>query len=82
MEGLSLPIPVGALEGASDTLAGAVEIARGLPAEEGANLLVAAHEAFTYAFEVTAAVSAGCAVLAAIIAGALLRNVRAPASGH
>ncbi len=39
-----------------------------LPAEQAAQLLAAARAAFVYAFEVTSAVSAVCAVLAAIFA--------------
>ncbi len=42
--------------------------------EQGARLLTTAHEAFVYAFEVTSAVSAVCAVLAAIFAATLLRG--------
>ena len=57
-----------------DTLGGAVDAARTLPAQEGARLLAASREAFVYAFEVTSAVSAVCAVLAAIFAATLLRG--------
>jgi hypothetical protein len=53
-----------------------VEIARTLPKMESAVLLEEAHNAFTYAFEVTAAVSTFGSIVAAILAGALLRHVR------
>ncbi|MEI9902059.1 MAG: MFS transporter [Hyphomicrobium sp.] len=75
MEAASLPIiPPQLREGALDTLAGTIEASRALSAADGETLLATAHQAFTYAFEITAAVSAGCAVLAAIIAGFLLRG--------
>jgi DHA2 family multidrug resistance protein-like MFS transporter len=67
-------IPPDVLESATNTLGGAVEAARTLPAQDGARLLTTAHEAFVYAFEVTSAVSAVCAVLAAIFAATLLRG--------
>ena len=63
----------------ADTLGGAVQAAQALPLAEGARLLAASREAFVYAFEVTSAVSAVCAVLAAIFAATLLRG--APARG-
>lgn len=75
MEAASLPAVAEHMrEGAVETLAGAIEASRTLPAGDGAELLVAAHSAYTYAIEVTAAVSAGCALLAAFIAAALLRG--------
>jgi DHA2 family multidrug resistance protein-like MFS transporter len=67
-------IPPEAIESARDTLGGAVDAARTLPAEEGARLLATARAAFVHAFEVTSALSAVCAVLAAIFAATLLRN--------
>jgi DHA2 family multidrug resistance protein-like MFS transporter len=63
-----------AIAAARDTLGGAVEVAGTLPAEEGARLLAAARGAFVHAFEVSSAVSAVCAVLAALMAVALLRG--------
>jgi DHA2 family multidrug resistance protein-like MFS transporter len=83
MEGTALPpIPDALREGALETLGGAIVAAHTLTQDAAAQLLIASHQAYIYAFEVTAAVSAGCAVLAAFIAGALLRNVRVPGSGH
>jgi MFS transporter, DHA2 family, multidrug resistance protein len=67
-------IPPAAIESARDTLGGAVDAAQTLPAEEGARLLATARAAFVHAFEVTSALSAVCAVLAAIFAATLLRN--------
>jgi DHA2 family multidrug resistance protein-like MFS transporter len=63
-----------AIEAARDSLAGAVEAARALPGAEGARLVGAARDAFVHAFEVTSAVSAVCAVFAAIVAATLLRS--------
>jgi DHA2 family multidrug resistance protein-like MFS transporter len=63
------------IEAARDTLGGALEAAQTLPAEQRAQLLTTARAAFVYAFEVSSAVSALCAVLAAVFAGALLRRV-------
>ncbi|MFN3624801.1 MAG: MFS transporter [Hyphomicrobium sp.] len=78
MEAASLPIIPGPVrKGALETLSGTVDASRALPAAEAEQLLAAAHEAYTYAFEVTAAVSAACAILAALIAGFLLRGTRA-----
>lgn len=75
MEAAALPIiPAELRQGAIETLGGTIAAARALPAADGARLIATAHEAYTYAFEVTAAVSAGCAVLAALIAGFLLRG--------
>ncbi|MFA5901903.1 MAG: MFS transporter, partial [Hyphomicrobium sp.] len=77
MEGtLPLSLPAAMREPASETLTAAVEIARTLPKMESAVLLEEAHNAFTYAFEVTAAVSTFGSIVAAILAGALLRHVR------
>ncbi|KAB2939658.1 MAG: MFS transporter [Hyphomicrobium sp.] len=67
-------LPVSAVESAKDGLGGAINAAQALTAEQGAQLLVAARAAFVYAFEVTSAVSAMCAVLAAMTAARLLRG--------
>jgi DHA2 family multidrug resistance protein-like MFS transporter len=78
MEAASLPIIPGPVrKGALETLSGTVDASRALPAAEAEQLLAAAHGAYTYAFEVTAAVSAACAILAALIAGFLLRGTGA-----
>jgi DHA2 family multidrug resistance protein-like MFS transporter len=62
------------VESARDTLGGAVEAAQTLPGEQGAMLLSTARAAFVCAFEVSSAVSAVCAVLAATFAASLLRG--------
>ena len=67
-------VPQTAIDSAMDTLGGAVQAAQALPLADGARLLAASREAFVYAFEVTSAVSAVCAVLAAIFAATLLRG--------
>lgn len=83
MERTPLPAMPDALrEGASETLGGAIVAAQTLSQDAAAQLLIASHQAYIYAFEVTAAVSTVCALLAAAIAGALLRNVRPSGSAH
>ena len=68
-------IPPEAIEAAKDTLGGAVAGGAGIAARTTARACCAAsREAFVYAFEVTSAVSAVCAVLAAIFAATLLRG--------
>jgi DHA2 family multidrug resistance protein-like MFS transporter len=67
-------IPPEAIEAAKDTLGGAVAAAKALPAESGAKLLVTAREAFVYAFEITAAISAIGSLCAAVLAAMLLRR--------
>jgi DHA2 family multidrug resistance protein-like MFS transporter len=68
-------IPPDAMEAAQRTLGGAVEVAGGLPGHLGAELLGAAREAFTQAFELTAVVCAALALAAAIATAPLLRDV-------
>ena len=65
----------GAPEAARATLGGAVAAAAALPGDEGAALLRAAREAFTQAFQVTAAVCAAIALLLAVATALLLREV-------
>ena len=67
-------LPVNAVERGRDGLGSAVDTASSLPNEQAAQLLATARSAFVYAFEVTSAVSAVCAVLAAVFAATLLRN--------
>ncbi|MBA3563115.1 MAG: MFS transporter [Gammaproteobacteria bacterium] len=68
-----------ATEAARDTLGGAVAVARELHDELGANVLIAAREAFTQAFETIAVISAAVAIVMAIVAFVLLRRVKAGA---
>ncbi len=70
-------MPTAAIERARDGLGSAVDAAYVLPNEQAAQLLATARAAFVYAFEVTSAVSAVCAVLAAIFAATLLRGAGA-----
>jgi DHA2 family multidrug resistance protein-like MFS transporter len=61
---------------ARSTLGGAVAAAERLPAQQGAELLTAARDAFARALEVTAGISAILALATAIMALAALRHVR------
>jgi len=72
-------VPSGAAAAARDTLGGALVTAGQLPDQLGATLLGAAREAFTQGLQVTAAISAVVALGIAILAAALLRDVRASA---
>jgi DHA2 family multidrug resistance protein-like MFS transporter len=67
-------IPPEAIAAAKDTLGGAVAAAKGLSDDASAKLLGTAREAFVYAFEVTAAISAVGSLLAALLAATLLRR--------
>ncbi len=69
--------PPEAAEATRDSLAGAVAAAEQLPAGLGAELLGTAREAFAQALELTAAISALVVIAMAIVAGVLLRRVRA-----
>ena len=71
---VSRGIPKEALEAARNTMGGAVEVAGRLPGPQSAELLGAAREAFTQAFELTALVCAALALAAAIATALLLRN--------
>ena len=68
-------VPSAVAETARDTLGGAAELARSLPAPAGAALLDAARAAFTEAVVFTAAASAALAAAAAILTATLLREV-------
>jgi DHA2 family multidrug resistance protein-like MFS transporter len=59
-----------------DTLSGAIAAAERLPERVGVELVGTARDAFAYGFEVTAAVSAGIAIVLAVVAGVVLRHVR------
>jgi MFS transporter, DHA2 family, multidrug resistance protein len=68
-------VPSAVAETARDTLGGAAEMARSLPAQAGGALLEAARGAFTEAVVFTAGVSAALAAAAAILTATLLREV-------
>jgi DHA2 family multidrug resistance protein-like MFS transporter len=72
-------IPSEAAEAARGTLGGAAAVASGLSGPIGAELLEAAREAFTRAFEVTALINTALAIATAILTAVLLRRVR---GGH
>jgi DHA2 family multidrug resistance protein-like MFS transporter len=65
-----------AMEAARSTLGGAVAAAEQLPHGLGAELLGTAREAFTQAFQLTAALSAAVVLITALLATVLLRRVR------
>jgi MFS transporter, DHA2 family, multidrug resistance protein len=68
--------PPEATEAARDTLGAAVAAGDELPGEFAPQLVDAAQEAFTYAFQVAAALNAAVAIAAAILAVTLVRRVR------
>jgi MFS transporter, DHA2 family, multidrug resistance protein len=74
-------VPPQAAEAARDTLGGAVAAGDRLPDPLGAELLDAAREAFTQGLQLAAGISAAVVVAAAVLAGALLRRMHAPAVG-
>jgi MFS transporter, DHA2 family, multidrug resistance protein len=69
-------IPVQMAHAASDTLGGALEVARQLSDGAGPALIVAARDAFTQGLHVAAAISAIVAVALAILVLKTLRHVR------
>ena len=69
-------VPAQAVDAARDTLGGAVGVAGQLPGQVGSALLEVAQAAFVQGMQVTAAISAVVAVGVAILAVAMLRNVR------
>jgi len=69
-------VPQEAAETARSTLGGAVAAAEQLPGPLGAQLIAAARDAFAHSFKLVTALSAVIAIGVAILALALLRNVR------
>ncbi|PYQ08844.1 MAG: MFS transporter [Acidobacteria bacterium] len=67
-------VPPAAAEAARGTLGAAEAAAARLPDQMGAELLVAAREAFTRSFETAAAINAALAVATALVAAVLLRR--------
>ena len=72
---LSPGLPAEAASASLDTLGGATAVAAGLPAEIGEALLTSAQVAFTTGLRVTAAVSAGLALIVALPSYLALRRV-------
>lgn len=70
-------IPAEAAEAAQDSVGGATAAAESLAPDVGAQLLTAAREAFTAGYQTTAWVSAGIAVLTAVVVLSLLRGIPA-----
>jgi DHA2 family multidrug resistance protein-like MFS transporter len=80
--GIPAGVPPDAAEIARGTIGGAVAVAGQLPVPQGAELLAAARAAFAQAFEFTAMIGAAISLGVALLAVALLRQVRAaPAAG-
>lgn len=79
-ERLGPDIPANAAIVARDTLGAAIEVAAQLPAAPAEALLTVAREAFVHGIHLVAAISASVAVIVAIAAVILLRNVRPGAS--
>jgi MFS transporter, DHA2 family, multidrug resistance protein len=67
-------VPAAAMEAARGTLGAAAKVAGDLPAHQAAALLSAAREAFAQAFEATALVCAGLALVAAFATVVLLKG--------
>lgn len=81
-DGVPAGVPPEAAEAARATLGGALAAARDLPGETGRVLADAARGAFTHAFGLAALVSAGIAVVAAVLAATVLGPPRQGAEAH
>ncbi|MEV6398357.1 MFS transporter [Streptomyces sp. NPDC051907] len=75
-------IPSAAPEQARDTLGGAAAAAERLSGTAGEELLAVAREAFTSGFHTAAVVSAGFALVTAVLAATLLRHIPAISAGE
>ncbi|MGI8823939.1 MAG: MFS transporter [Acidimicrobiia bacterium] len=69
-------VPSGAADAAGDTLGGAVAVAGELPDRVGTALLDAARDSFVQGLHLAAGISAAIAVAAAVLAWAILRDIR------
>ncbi|NBE50905.1 MFS transporter [Streptomyces boluensis] len=76
--GFTVPdgVPAEAVTAAQDSLGGASEVAKSLPAEQGAALLQAAQSSFTHGFETAAGVAATVLFATAVTAWFMLRGQR------
>ena len=74
-------VPSGAADAAGDTLGGAVAVAGELPDRVGTALLDAARDSFVQGLHLAAGISAAIAVAAAVLAWAILRDVRPGSPG-
>ena len=75
-DGLPKGVPAEAASVARDTLGGAVGVAQQLPGQLGTAVLDVARDAFVQGMQVAAGLSAVLAVIVAIVAVVMLRNVR------
>ncbi|WP_419996258.1 MFS transporter [Streptomyces boninensis] len=75
-------VPAEAAHAARDSVGGAEAAAAQLPGGQGAGLVASAREAFVAGFHATAWVSAGLAVVTAVIAVVLLRRIGAIGAGE
>jgi DHA2 family multidrug resistance protein-like MFS transporter len=78
-EGLPAGAPPEAVESARDTLGAAVAAGEDLPGELAPQLVDAAQEAFTQAFQVAAGLNVVVAIGAAVLAVTFVRRIRTPA---
>jgi len=76
-DGIPAGVPAAQAETARDTLGGAVAVSNEIPTSLADELLGAAREAFTQGLQVASLTSAVVAVVSAVLAVVLLRNVRA-----
>jgi DHA2 family multidrug resistance protein-like MFS transporter len=79
-EALPAGVPAEAATVARDTLGGAVGVAQQLPGQLGTAVLDVARDAFVQGMQVAAGISAALAIIVAIVAVTLLRNVQSGAS--
>ena len=77
-DGIPVGVPTEAAQVARDTLGGAVEVARDLPATVGGPLLEAARDAFTQGVHVSAWIAVASVIALAVFTLRALRDVRPP----
>jgi MFS transporter, DHA2 family, multidrug resistance protein len=75
-DGLPAGVPAPALEAAKATLAGAIDVARALPAPQGPALTTAAQAAFVEGLQFCAAISMVASIVLAVFAALALRHAR------
>jgi DHA2 family multidrug resistance protein-like MFS transporter len=79
-DALPTGVPIEAATIARDTLGGAVGVAQQLPGQLGTTVVEVARDAFVQGMQVAAGISAVIAIVVAIVAVTLLRNVRPAAT--
>jgi DHA2 family multidrug resistance protein-like MFS transporter len=75
-DGLPAGVPTEAATVARDTLGGAVGVAQQLPGQLGTAVLDVARDAFVQGMQIAAGISSVLAILVAVVAVTLLRNIR------